>query len=101
MELSAFAQAALHSFEGKYVEINTGEVRTIHLMDQFQHNIPYVIRGTLLGAVGDALIIKTNTNKGFSKEVLINCAWIRSMTSLEEQGSLKDVYWDLDKRLNK
>lgn len=97
--IHGYAAAALHLYKDKVVEINTGEVRTKHVMDQFEHEIKHVLRGKIREAIGDALVLEVNIN-GKSKLVLINCWSIKSITALDGKGSLKDVYFDEDKRID-
>lgn len=93
--IHGYAAAALHLYKNKMVEINTGEVKTTLLWDQFQKEIKHVIRGVIKDAIGDALIIEVRTAKGI-KSVLINCWSINSIVAVDGNGTTTDVYFDED-----
>ena len=95
--LHGFAAAVWAELQDEMIEINTGEVKTKHVLDQFQHDIKHLIRGRLVGAVGDALIIECSVREGKKKKVFINCWGITAITKLDSAISLSDVYWDADK----
>ena len=90
--LSGFAAAVLEMYEGKVVEINTGETSSTLLFDQENKDLKDTIRGIVHGALGDALILKCSVPGGH-KTILINCYSIISVTSTNEPGMLKDCYF--------
>ncbi len=96
--IHGYAAAALHFYKDKLVEINTGEVKTTLLWEQFQHDIKHVIRGVVKDAFGDGLIIEIQMSKGV-KLVLINCWSIKSIIAVDGNGTTKDVYFDEDTKI--
>ena len=90
--LHGFAAAVLEMYEGKVVEINTGETSSTILFDQENKDLKDIIRGTVHGALGDALIHKCSVPGGH-KTILINCWSIVSITSTNDPGMLKDCYF--------
>jgi hypothetical protein len=95
--LHGFAAAVLQMYQGELVEINTGEVKTTHVLDQFSHDIKHLIRGTVVDAIGDAIIIDCPLGPGTEKRILINCWSINSICKYHKGHSLSDAYWDADK----
>lgn len=97
--LHGFAAAAMEMYEGHLVEVNTGESASTILFDQEEIALKHVVRGILINAIGDALIIKCTVPGGF-KTIMINCWSISSITSTNEPGMLKDCYHDEHSRQN-
>ncbi len=93
LPIHGFAAAALQLYQGKLVEINTGEVQTTLLFDDHQRDQKSVIRGVLKDAVGDALIMRCNVN-GVPQDIMINCWSVSAIMELQGYGNLKDVYID-------
>jgi len=96
-DLHEFAAACLRMYHGKEVEVNTGEQVTTLIMSDFECFQKNLIRGILVDAVGDAIIVEFDTGDG-KKEILINC-W--SIISISERGSMKYAYIDKDFRVNR
>jgi hypothetical protein len=95
--LHGFAAAVLQMYQNEMVEINTGEIRTTHVLDQFSHDIKHLIRGIVVDAVGDAIILDCPVRKGANKRIMINCWSINSICKYNINHSLSDTYWDADK----
>lgn len=102
LKLHEFAEAILHYYQGEVVEINTGEKRTKQIMDQFEHEIQYVIRGKVIDAVGAGVMVECDLTNGNKKEILVNAFSIKSISKLDLNFSIANLYWDADrKRTNK
>lgn len=93
LKTHGFAVAVLELYQGKLIEINTGEIQTTLLFDDRQLDQKSLVRGILKDALGDALILECSVN-GHRQTVLINCWSISSIMELEGYGSLKDIYVD-------
>jgi len=91
--LHGFAAALMNFYKNKIIEVNTGEIKTTHIMDQFQHEVKHLIRGELIDAFGDAIMLRCLI-KGGTKDIMINCWSINSVVETETPGSLTDVYRD-------
>ena len=97
LPVHGFAAAALQKYKGKEVEINTGESYTTLLFDDHTQGQKSVIRGTLVDAAGDAIVLEVNI-RGKKHEVLINCWLIHTMMEFGS-GSSRDFYIDEYKEL--
>lgn len=95
--LHGFAAAILSMYKNQVVEINTGEIKTTHVLDQFSHDIKHLIRGEVVDAYGDAIIIECEVRRGIKKKILVNCWSIKSVCKYNPGHSLSDTYWDSDK----
>jgi hypothetical protein len=98
--LDNFAAAVLHLYKNKIIEIHTGQTRTTHVLDQFQHDIPYIIRGKVIDAIGSGIILECPTERGI-KKILVNAWSINTITEYDSKSSITDVYWDADRKLHK
>ena len=87
------ASAALQLYKDKIVEINTNEVQTTLTFNDFSVAQKSLIRGKLVDAIEDAIILECNVN-GHTQRVIINCWLVYSIMALEGHGSLKDIYED-------
>lgn len=96
LPVHGYAAAVFAYLGGEMVEINTGEIKTTHILDQFQHDIKHLIRGRLIDVIGDALIVECNTSSGQKKKLFINCWGIMAISKLDN-ASMSDVYWDADR----
>lgn len=96
-DLHGFAAACLYTYKDKMVEVNTGEQATTLLMSDFECSQKDLIRGVLIDAVGDALILEYETNKE-KKKIVVSC-W--SVISIAESGTMKYAYVDEDFRVNR
>jgi len=92
-----YAQAALDLYKDKYIEINTGEVSTTLLFADSQIGQKSIIRGVLIDAIGDGMIVECEMKHG-TKRVLINCWSIKSIVEIDGTGLTKDVYVDQEGR---
>jgi hypothetical protein len=93
----SYALGAWELFGGKFVEINTNESTTTHLLADFTISQKSIIRGKLLHAVGDSLVIECFVNDR-PKLLMINCWSIHSMCELDRNGTIADLYHNEDKR---
>jgi hypothetical protein len=96
-DLHGFAAACLAVYKDKEVEINTGESSTTLLMADFETSQKDLIRGVLVDAIGDALIVEFEA-KGEKKKIIISC-W--SVISITEIGCMSQAYYDEDFRRNR
>lgn len=96
-KLHEFAEAAIHYYKNQLVEINTGETRTKQIMDQFEHEIQYVIRGKIIDAYGAGILVEVNSHKG-KRNILVNAFSVKSISKLESNTSISDLYWDADRK---
>jgi hypothetical protein len=92
-KIHGFAQACLDLYQDKIIEINTGESRTTLLLSDFQREHKSLLRGKLLSAIGDGLIIECSVG-AIKKKVLINVWTIISITEAEDGLGMKDIYVD-------
>ena len=92
--LHGFAAAIMQMYKGELVEINTGEIKTTHVLDQFSYDIKHLIRGTVVDAIGDAIIVECPVRQGITKKVMINCWSINAICKYTKGSSLSDAYWD-------
>lgn len=96
--LHPFAVACLEVYKDKEVEVNTGEQQTTLLMADFEHMQKDLIRGVLVDAIGDGIILEYKTDKGETKKIIVNC-W--EIVSIAEVGSMRFAYFDEDFRRNR
>jgi len=92
-----YSLAALQLFKDKYVEINTGEVRTTLLFSDSEHDQKSVIRGVLVDVIGDGIVIECKMRKGI-KKVLLNAWSVVTIIEIDDIGLTKDVYVDEEGR---
>src|SRR3989337_3045888 len=92
-----FAEVCLQLYKDKMVEVNTGEQKTTLVMADFQCSQKDLIRGILVDATQDAIVLECVIGKE-RKKIIINC-W--SIISLAEVGIMKCAYVDEDFRRNR
>lgn len=99
-KMHGLAVAALHRYQGKMIEINTGEIQTTLQYSDYDAAQKSLIRGKLVDAYADALILECDI-RGEKKEVMISCWSINAMAELDAVGSLSEIYIDEYKFHNK
>lgn len=89
----SFAEAALELYKGKVVEVNTGETRTALQFSDFSSYQKSLIRGKVVNAVGDGLVLECLCG-GDTHQVLVNCWSVTAITEIKDGRSLTDFYVD-------
>lgn len=92
-DINPFASAALELYQDQVVEINTGETRTVLEFSDSSSYQKNVIRGKLVGALGDGLIVEC-VCAGKTHKILINCWSIKAISAVKNNKSLTDFYVD-------
>lgn len=93
MAPEGFAAAALEMYGSQLVEIHTGESHSTLKLDQEDISIKHVIRGTIVGAIGPAILVKCDVPGGH-KTLMVNSWSVSTIAAVNEPGLLKDCYFD-------
>lgn len=93
LPLHGFAAAVMELYGGQIVEINTGETSLSLLFDQENRTLKSLIRGRLVNAIGDALIVECDVPGG-KKTIALNCWGITAISPTNEPALMKDCYYD-------
>ena len=88
VDLHPFAKAIMHHLVNKEVEINCGDSKTVLKFNEYDYCPKNIIRGTILDAMGDCLIVGVLESK-----IFLNVYAIKSISPLDNV-SLKDMYVD-------
>jgi hypothetical protein len=100
-KIHGLAEAALSLYQGKVVEINTGETATSLQFADHEVGQKHVIRGILDDAIGDGLILICDVN-GTKQKVLVSAWMVVSIMELCGNGNISDIYIDeYTRRANK
>ena len=93
MVANGFAEACLYFYKDKMVEINAGETKTTLMLADFTHTQKSLIRGIILEAYGDGLLVECKVGRA-TKKVLVNVWSIISIAEVGGGVSMKDIYVD-------
>lgn len=102
VELHGYCVAALELYKDKMVEINTGESVTSLEFADYTVSQRNILRGTLVGAIGDALVIKCQFGKQY-RDVIVNVWAIICMAEMvgSKGGEINEIYIDDYRRMRK
>mgnify|MGYP003403970929 CR=1 FL=1 len=89
INLHPFCAAIIFHLQGKDVEINGGDTRTIMKFNDFDYMPKNIIRGKIEDAMGDCLIVLVGQTK-----VFLNVWGIKSIIPVEDSILMKNVYED-------
>jgi len=84
----SFSEAIVHYLFNKDVEINCGDIKTVLKFNDYDYSPKNIIRGTIIDAMGDCLVVKVSGSK-----IFLNSYNIKSITPVDDV-SLKDMYID-------
>lgn len=93
IKLHPYAAAVIVHLKDQFVEIYSGDVKTTTKFAEQDIEQKNVIRGKLVAAVGDSLVVLVEKN-GRSAKVFVNCWGVRAIVALEEKLYIKDIYED-------
>jgi hypothetical protein len=93
IKLHPYAAAVIVHLKDQLVEIYSGDVKTTTKFAEQDVEHKNVIRGKLIAAVGDSLIVLVEKN-GRNAKVFVNAWGVRAIVALEEKLYIKDIYED-------
>lgn len=91
VKLHPFAAAVIIHLKDQLVEVYSGDVKTTTKFAEQDIEQKNVIRGKLIGAVGDSLIILVEKNGRFAR-AFVNVWGVKSIVALQEKLFIKDIY---------
>jgi hypothetical protein len=91
IKLHPYAAAVIVHLKDQLVEVYSGDVKTTTKFAEQDIEQKNVIRGKLVAAVGDSLIVLVEKRGRFAK-VFLNVWSVRSIVALEEKLYIKDIY---------
>lgn len=99
---SSFAEALMRRLMGKIIEIYSGDTGVTRQYSQDTVTMKEVIRGRLVGAEGELLIIEILDDNNISVNVVYINAWnIRSVIEPKNGYSITDIYKAEHERVRK
>jgi hypothetical protein len=93
-----YAEAIASRWEGKIVEIHTGDTRHSQQYVDYTINKKSIIRGKIIAADGDAIVINCLLKNGNTTEAIINGWNIFVITEYNPGTNITDIYRDEDER---
>lgn len=79
--------------EGKLVEVYCGDIKHTHILQDFSRAEKSIIRGRVKDAMGDCIILQCEKD-GRTNDIFINCWSISTISPINGQLSMKEMYYD-------
>lgn len=100
VNLHPYAAAIIYHLKNKDVEIYQGDSRQTDTFKDFELSQKSIIRGKIVDAMGDCIIVECKTNNGTNLAYL-NCWSIHNIVPINGRVAIKDIYYNEEQRTNK
>lgn len=93
-----YSESILELLEGKMVEVHTGDTKHIQNYSDYTIYKKSVIRGKVVDANGDCLVLECLTDKGITTKAYLNGFGITTITEYDG-NNMCNIYLDEDSRI--
>lgn len=102
MEKNSFAESIVRRLKNKIVEIYSGDTGTTRQYSQDSVTLKEVIRGTIVDAEGELLVIEVTNKETYGVNLVYINAWnIRIIVEPKNGMSITDIYNGEHERIKK